>query len=133
MGFIRLSLLNVTNGDFLGRDKQAVALVHLDDGPGSIAPLLSMRLAAECSRRQWRVRCLRPQFPGQDGRRDAAFPHPSRRVQQHPAAVAIQRFTCHHLGALKKQADGNCGSNIDGYWITAPDGSRGRRSIASLG
>ena len=31
-----LSLLNVDNGDFLGRDGQAVALVHRDDGPGSI-------------------------------------------------------------------------------------------------
>jgi len=125
MCFIRLSLLNVTNGDFLGRDKQAVALVHLDDGPRSIAPLLSMRLAAECNRRQWRVRCLRPQFPGHDGRRDAAFPHPSRRVQQHPVAFAIQRFTGHHLGVLKKQADENCVSNMDGYWITAPDGLEG--------
>jgi general secretion pathway protein D len=32
----RLSLLNVTSGDLLSRDNQAVALVHLDDGPGSI-------------------------------------------------------------------------------------------------
>jgi general secretion pathway protein D len=32
----RLSLVNVTNGDLLSRDNQAVALVHLDDGPGSI-------------------------------------------------------------------------------------------------
>ena len=32
----KLSLLNVTIGDLLGRDNQAVALVHLDDGPGSI-------------------------------------------------------------------------------------------------
>jgi general secretion pathway protein D len=32
----RLSLVNVDNGDFLGRDGQAVALVHRDDGPGSI-------------------------------------------------------------------------------------------------
>jgi general secretion pathway protein D len=31
-----LSLLNVDNGDFLGRTGQAVALVHRDDGPGSI-------------------------------------------------------------------------------------------------
>jgi len=31
-----LSLLNVDNGDFLGRDGKAVALVHRDDGPGSI-------------------------------------------------------------------------------------------------
>ena len=33
----KLSLLDVTNGDLLGRDNQAVALVHLDDGPGSIS------------------------------------------------------------------------------------------------
>jgi general secretion pathway protein D len=33
----KLSLLNVTNGDLLSRDNQAVALVHLDDGPGSIS------------------------------------------------------------------------------------------------
>lgn len=32
----KLSLLNVTTGDLLSRDNQAVALVHLDDGPGSI-------------------------------------------------------------------------------------------------
>jgi len=32
----RLSLVNVDSGDFLGRDGQAVALVHRDDGPGSI-------------------------------------------------------------------------------------------------
>jgi general secretion pathway protein D len=31
-----LSLLNVDNGDFLSHDGQAVALVHRDDGPGSI-------------------------------------------------------------------------------------------------
>ena len=33
----KLTLLNVTNGDLLSRDNQAVALVHLDDGPGSIS------------------------------------------------------------------------------------------------
>jgi general secretion pathway protein D len=32
----KLSLVNVDNGDYLGRDGQAVALVHRDDGPGSI-------------------------------------------------------------------------------------------------
>jgi general secretion pathway protein D len=32
----QLSLVNVTAGDLLGRDGQAVALVHRDDGPGSI-------------------------------------------------------------------------------------------------
>ncbi len=32
----RLSLVNVDSGDFLSRDGQAVALVHRDDGPGSI-------------------------------------------------------------------------------------------------
>jgi general secretion pathway protein D len=32
----QLSLVNVTTGDLLGRDGQAVALVHRDDGPGSI-------------------------------------------------------------------------------------------------
>jgi general secretion pathway protein D len=32
----RLSLVNVTPGDLLGRDNQAVALIHRDDGPGSI-------------------------------------------------------------------------------------------------
>ncbi len=32
----KLSLVNVDNGDFLGRDGQAVALVHRDDGPGTI-------------------------------------------------------------------------------------------------
>ena len=32
----RLSLVNVDNGDFLGRDGQSVALVHRDDGPGNI-------------------------------------------------------------------------------------------------
>ena len=31
-----LSLVNVDNGDFLGSDGQAVALVHRDDGPGTI-------------------------------------------------------------------------------------------------
>jgi general secretion pathway protein D len=31
-----LSLVNVDTGDFLGRDGQVVALVHRDDGPGSI-------------------------------------------------------------------------------------------------
>ena len=33
----RLSLVSVTTGDLLGRDGQAVALVHRDDPPGSIA------------------------------------------------------------------------------------------------
>jgi general secretion pathway protein D len=32
----KLSLVNVTSGDLLGRDNQAVGLVHRDDGPGSI-------------------------------------------------------------------------------------------------
>lgn len=32
----RLSLVNVSEGDFLNRDGQAVALVHRDDGPGNI-------------------------------------------------------------------------------------------------
>jgi len=31
-----LSLVNVTSGDLLSRDGQAVALIHRDDGPGSI-------------------------------------------------------------------------------------------------
>jgi general secretion pathway protein D len=31
-----LSLVNVDNGDFLGRDGQAVGLVHNDDGPGNV-------------------------------------------------------------------------------------------------
>lgn len=32
----KLTLVNVDNGDFLGRDGQAVALVHRDDGPGTL-------------------------------------------------------------------------------------------------
>jgi general secretion pathway protein D len=32
----KLSLVNVTGGDLLSRDNQAVALVHRDDGPGSL-------------------------------------------------------------------------------------------------
>jgi general secretion pathway protein D len=32
----KLSLVNVSEGDFLNRDGQAVALVHRDDGPGNI-------------------------------------------------------------------------------------------------
>jgi general secretion pathway protein D len=32
----KLSLVNVTSGDLLSRDNQAVALVHRDDGPGNI-------------------------------------------------------------------------------------------------
>jgi general secretion pathway protein D len=32
----KLSLVNVVAGDFLGRDGQAVALVHRDDGPGTV-------------------------------------------------------------------------------------------------
>jgi general secretion pathway protein D len=32
----KLSLMNVGPGDFLSRDGQAVALVHRDDGPGTI-------------------------------------------------------------------------------------------------
>ncbi|MGB8262139.1 MAG: cohesin domain-containing protein, partial [Terracidiphilus sp.] len=32
----KLELVGVEQGDFLGRDGQAVALVHRDDGPGSI-------------------------------------------------------------------------------------------------
>jgi general secretion pathway protein D len=32
----KLSLVNVSTGDLLGKDNQAVALVHRDDGPGSI-------------------------------------------------------------------------------------------------
>ena len=32
----KLSLVNVTQGDLLGRDGQSAALIHRDDGPGSI-------------------------------------------------------------------------------------------------
>jgi general secretion pathway protein D len=32
----KISLVNVSGGDFLSRDQQAVALVHRDDGPGNI-------------------------------------------------------------------------------------------------
>jgi general secretion pathway protein D len=32
----KLSLINVDSGDLLGKDGQAVALVHRDDGPGII-------------------------------------------------------------------------------------------------
>jgi general secretion pathway protein D len=32
----KLTLMNVDSGDFLGKDGQAVALVHRDDGPGLI-------------------------------------------------------------------------------------------------
>jgi general secretion pathway protein D len=32
----KLSLVNVTSGDLLARDNQAVGLVHRDDGPGNI-------------------------------------------------------------------------------------------------
>lgn len=32
----KLTLVNVDEGDFLGRDGQAVALVHRDDGPGTL-------------------------------------------------------------------------------------------------
>jgi general secretion pathway protein D len=32
----KLTLINVDSGDLLGRDGQAVALVHRDDGPGLI-------------------------------------------------------------------------------------------------
>lgn len=36
-----LSLVNVAEGDFLSRDKQAVALVHRDDGPGDLTIVAS--------------------------------------------------------------------------------------------
>jgi general secretion pathway protein D len=32
----KLSLISVDNGDFLGRDGQAVALTHRDDGDGML-------------------------------------------------------------------------------------------------
>ncbi len=32
----KLALVNVSDGDFLGRDGQSVALVHRDDGPGNL-------------------------------------------------------------------------------------------------
>ncbi len=32
----KLTLVNVGDGDFLGRDSQPVSLVHRDDGPGTI-------------------------------------------------------------------------------------------------
>jgi len=37
----KLSLLNVDSGDLLGKDGQAVALVHRDDGPGMITIAIS--------------------------------------------------------------------------------------------
>jgi general secretion pathway protein D len=37
----KLSLVNVDSGDFLGHDGQAVALIHRDDGPGSLTVVAS--------------------------------------------------------------------------------------------
>jgi general secretion pathway protein D len=37
----KLSLVNVNSGDFLGRDGQPVAMVHRDDGPGTITIVAS--------------------------------------------------------------------------------------------
>jgi general secretion pathway protein D len=37
----KLTLVNVTGGDFLGRDGQAMALIHRDDGPGNVTVVAS--------------------------------------------------------------------------------------------
>jgi general secretion pathway protein D len=37
----RLTLVNVTGGDLLGRDGQAMALIHRDDGPGNVTVVAS--------------------------------------------------------------------------------------------
>jgi len=37
----KLTLVNVTGGDFLGRDGQAMALIHRDDGPGNVTIVAS--------------------------------------------------------------------------------------------
>ena len=37
----RLTLVNVSSGDFLSKDGQAVALIHRDDGPGNVTVVTS--------------------------------------------------------------------------------------------
>lgn len=37
----KLTLVNVTGGEFLGRDGQAMALIHRDDGPGNVTVVAS--------------------------------------------------------------------------------------------
>jgi general secretion pathway protein D len=37
----KLTLVNVTGGDLLGRDGQAMALIHRDDGPGNVTVVAS--------------------------------------------------------------------------------------------
>ena len=61
----RLSLVNVDAGDFLSRDGQAVALVHRDDGPGTITVNASRPPGPGSERRRGG---LRAQFPGQNRR-----------------------------------------------------------------
>ena len=65
----KLSLVNVDSGDFLGRDGQAVALLHRDDGPGMITD--QCLASAGSGRGERNGRGLRPQLPGQGRRRRA--------------------------------------------------------------
>ena len=37
----KLTLVNVTGGDFLSKDGQATALIHRDDGPGNVTVVAS--------------------------------------------------------------------------------------------
>jgi len=107
----KLSLVNVTNGDLLSRDNQAVALVHLDDGPGSI----TIKAARPPDWPASVVRALSASsVSSPDGRRDTAFPHSSCRHQPHPAAVAVQGLTGHHHGTSKRHAAESYDANLVG-------------------
>jgi hypothetical protein len=82
----KLSLVNVDKGDFLSRDGQAVALVHRDDGPGSININASRPPGAAGVNGAGRG--LRADLPGQGRRKERRGDYPAGGGHQQQAAVA---------------------------------------------
>jgi general secretion pathway protein D len=86
----KLSLINVDSGDLLGKDGQAVALVHRDDGPGMITIAISRPPGAKGIAGSGSVCVLT--FQGkQAGESDVVITRPGALDSaQHPVAASAQ-------------------------------------------
>jgi general secretion pathway protein D len=86
----KLSLINVDGGDLLGKDGQAVALVHRDDGPGMITVVAS-RPPGTAGVNGSGVVCVLTFQAKQAGESDLVFTHPGASDSaQRPIAASAQ-------------------------------------------
>ncbi len=64
----KLTLVNVTGGDFLSHDGQPMALIHRDDGPGNVT-IVASRPPGSCRSERF-GRLVRPNISGEGCGRD---------------------------------------------------------------